>query len=150
MTRNRTRPVRKLACAAVLGLMASLSLSTSAQAEIGSVRVLFTKAALVVGVGGGRGILTFRGRDYPFKVSGMSMGATIGASMTKLVGRALNLRGPGDIAGTYAALGAGGALGGGAGVVQLQNGSGVILQLHGVKVGVELSLNLAGVTITMD
>ena len=134
----------------MLGLMASLGLPTASQAEIGSVRVVFTKAAFVVGVGAGRGILTFRGRDYPFKVSGMSMGATIGASTTKLVGRALSLHGPGDIAGTYAALGAGGALAAGAGAVQLQNGSGVILQLHGVKVGVELSLNLAGVTITMD
>jgi hypothetical protein len=98
----------------------------------------------------GRGALTFRGRNYPFKVSGDSLGATIGASITKFIGRAPNMRGAGDIAGTYAAMGAGGSLGGGVGGVQLENGSGVILQLHGVKVGMELSLNLAGITITMD
>ena len=69
-----------------------------------------------------RGVLTFRGHNYPFKVSGASLGATIG-SCTKFVGRALNMRGAGDIAGTYAAIGAGGALGGGVGGVQLENGN---------------------------
>jgi len=46
-------------------------------------------------------------------------------------------------------VGAGGALAAGAGGVQLQNGNGVILQLSGPKVGVELSAALGGVTITM-
>jgi hypothetical protein len=53
----------------------------------------------------------------------------------------------GDIAGTYSALGAGGAFAAGAGGVQLQNANGGILQLTGVKVGVELSASLAGGTI---
>ena len=39
---------------------------------------------------------------------------------------------------------------GGAGGVQPQNEKGVILQLHGVKVGVELSASVGGVTITME
>jgi hypothetical protein len=135
---------------AVLALFAWAGVATPAQAETGAVRVVFTKAGFVVGVGGGRGVLTFRGRNYPFRVSGMSLGATIGASTTKLTGRALNIRGPGDIAGTYSALGAGGALAAGAQGVQLQNANGVILQLSGAKVGVELSAALAGVNITME
>jgi hypothetical protein len=36
------------------------------------------------------------------------------------------------------------------GVCRLQNEKGVILQLHGVKVGVELSASVGGVTITME
>lgn len=40
----------------------------------------------------------------------MSVGFTIGASTTKFTGRALNLRSPGDLAGSYAVGGAGGAL----------------------------------------
>jgi hypothetical protein len=71
-------------------------------------------------------------------------------STTKLVGRAVNLKAPTDIAGTYTAAGAGGALAVGAGGVQLQNANGVILLLSGPKVGVELSAALAGVTITMN
>jgi hypothetical protein len=78
MKKNQTRSVRTLICGAVLGLVAVVSLSTARQAETGSVRVVFTKAGFIVGVGGGRGILTFRGRNYPFRVSGTSLGATIG------------------------------------------------------------------------
>jgi hypothetical protein len=134
---------------ALVGLLVS-GLATAARAETGAVRVVFTKGGFIVGVGGGRGVLTFRGHHYPFRVSGMSIGATIGASTTDLVGRALNMRSPGDIAGNYSAIGAGGALAAGAGGVQLQNEKGVILQLHGAKVGVELSAAVAGVQISLE
>ena len=79
---------------AMIALFATVALTTPSQAETGYVRVVFTKVSFVAGVGAGRGILTFHGRDYPFRVSGLSLGATIGASTTKLVGRALNIRGP--------------------------------------------------------
>ncbi len=129
-------------------------ISTTLHAETGSVAVVFTKGGLILGVGGGEGVLTLRGKHYPFTVSGMSVGATIGASTTKLVGQALNLRGPESIEGTYSAVGAGGALAGGAGSVRLRNTNGtitngVILQLSGPKVGVELSAAVAGVTIRL-
>jgi hypothetical protein len=135
---------------ALLGFLVSASIATPSLAETGAVSVVFTKGGFIVGVGGGRGVLTFRGKHYPFTVSGMSVGFTIGASTTKFVGRALNLRSPGDLAGSYAAGGAGGALAAGAGGVQLQNTNGVILQLSGPKIGAEVSAAVGGVTITMQ
>ena len=146
MKKYRTRVV----LIALLVFLVSASLATPSLAETGSVSVVFTKGGLIVGVGGGRGVLTFRGKHYPFTVSGMSVGFTIGASTTKFVGRALNLHSPGDLAGSYAAGGAGGALAAGAGGVQLQNANGVILQLSGPKVGAEVSAAVGGVTITMQ
>jgi hypothetical protein len=131
------------------GLLVSGLLPTTAQAETGAVRVVFTKGGFIVGVGAGEGVLTFRGHHYRFNVSGMSVGFTIGASTTQLAGHALNLRSPTDIQGTYAVIGAGGALAAGAGGVQLQNEKGVILQLAGGKVGVELSAAVGGVTIAL-
>ena len=136
--------------AAVLGFLVSVGLATPSQAETGAVAVVFTKGGFIVGVGGGQGVLTFRGKKYPFTVSGMSVGFTIGASTTKFVGRALNLRSPGDLAGSYATGGAGGALAAGAGGVQLQNANGVILQLSGPRIGVEASAAVGAVTITMQ
>lgn len=144
--RKRSGRVIQLALA---GLLLSAGLTTAARAETGAVAVVFTKGGFIIGVGGGDGVLTFRGHKYPFTVSGMSIGATIGASTTKFVGRALNLRSPGDIAGTYSTIGAGGALAAGAGGVQLQNEKGVILQLHGPKVGVEVSAAVGGVQIAL-
>lgn len=142
--------LRTLVCTAALGLMGATSLATPSLAETGSVRVVFTKGGFIIGVGGGHGVLTFHGHHYPFTVSGMSFGATIGASTTQMVGRALHLHSPADLAGTYSAIGAGGALAGGAGGVALQNARGVVLELHGVKVGLELSASVGGVTITMQ
>jgi hypothetical protein len=134
---------------AVLGVSAPIGLATPIFADTGAVSVVFTKGGFIVGVGGGQGILVLHGKKYPFTVSGMSVGFTIGASTTKFVGRALNLRSPSDLAGSYAVAGAGGAVAAGAGGVQLQNGNGVILQLSGPRVGAEVSAAVGGVTIAM-
>jgi hypothetical protein len=143
--------MRKVAiyAALVASLAGVAGFSTPSRAETGQVAVVFTKGGLIVGVGGGEGVLLYRGHKYPFTVSGMSVGFTIGASTTKLVGRALNLRGPESLEGSYAVGGAGGAIAAGAGAVQLQNGNGVILQLSGPKVGAELSAAVGGVTIAL-
>src|SRR6478752_9316235 len=143
--------MRKVAiCAALVSSLAGVvGFNTPSRAETGQVAVVFTKGGFIVGVGGGEGVLMLRGKRYPFTVSGMSVGFTIGASTTKFVGRALNLRGPGSIEGTYSAIGAGGAVAAGAGGVQLQNANGVVLQLSGPKVGAELSAAVGGVTVRL-
>ena len=140
--------------AGLFGIVAALAVglagfSTPSRADTGAVAVIFTKGGFIVGVGGGEGVLTYRGKHYPFTVSGMSVGFTIGAPTTKLVGRAINLKGPASIEGSYSAAGAGGAIAAGAGGVQLQNGNGVILQLSGPKVGAEVSAAVGGVTIRL-
>ncbi len=123
--------MRKFAASVALValLLGVAGVSTPSRAETGQVAVVFTKGGFIVGVGGGEGVLVLRGKRYPFTVSGMSVGFTIGASTTKFVGRALNLKGPASIEGTYGTIGAGGAVAAGAGGVQLQNANGVILQL---------------------
>ena len=138
-----------VALAALLGVLWLAAISTALHAETGSVAVVFTKGGFIVGVGGGEGVLILRGKHYPFTVSGMSVGFTIGASTTKFVGRALNLKGPASIEGAYSAVGAGGAIAAGAGGVQLQNANGVILQLSGPKVGAEVSAAVGGVTVRL-
>jgi hypothetical protein len=122
---------------------------TPSRADTGQVAVVFTKGGFIVGMGGGEGVLLLHGKKYPFTVSGMSVGFTIGASTTKFVGHALNLKGPASIEGSYAAGGAGGAVAAGAGAVQLHNGNGVILQLTGPKIGAEVSAAVGGVTIRL-
>jgi hypothetical protein len=143
--------MRKFAASvALVALLVGVAgVSTPSRAETGQVAVIFTKGGLVVGVGGGQGVLVLRGHKYPFTVSGMSVGFTIGASTTKFVGRALNLKGPASIEGSYSVMGAGGAVAAGAGGVQLQNANGVVLQLSGPKVGAELSAAVGGVTIRL-
>ena len=64
---------------AVVALFAVVLSATSALAQApGYVRVKLVKAGLMVGAGGGSGVLTYRGRDYPFRVSGLSLGVSVG------------------------------------------------------------------------
>ena len=135
--------------ALVAVLVGTANFSTQSRAETGQVSVAFTKGGFIVGVGRGEGLLTFRGRHYPFTVSGMSIGVTLGASATTLVGRAFNLKSPASFEGTYRAVGAGGAIALGAGGTQLRNANGVILQLGGPKVGVEVSAAVGSVKVRL-
>jgi hypothetical protein len=135
---------------ALLGLLLTANLPALSHAETGTVIVEFTKGGFIVGVGGGRGVLTFRARHYPFRVTGMSFGATIGGSASEFIGKALHLRSPSDLAGNYSAIGASGAMVGGAGGVLLQNNANdVVLQLSGGRFGVELSAAVSGIRIVM-
>jgi hypothetical protein len=120
-----------------------------AQADNGRVRIRITKAGFIIGFGGGDGVLNFKGRNYPFRVSGIS-GGTIGVAHMDLIGTAHNLKRPTDIAGSYTAGSASIAVVGGAKVARVQNANGVVLELHGAQVGLEVSLNVGGATITMQ
>ncbi|HEY6832474.1 MAG TPA: hypothetical protein VI251_08285 [Pseudolabrys sp.] len=133
-------------------LAAAVMLAASpapSRADTGTVRATVTRGGFIVGVGGGTGVLRFHGRSYPFRIGGMSFGATIGASSTDLIGRAYNLRTASDLVGTYTSIGAGVAVAGGAGSVRLQNAKGVVLELRGRRVGFEFSVAMGGVEISM-
>jgi hypothetical protein len=115
----------------------------------GYVRVKLLKAGLVLGAGGGSGIVTYRGRDYPFRVSGLSLGFAAGVSVIRLTGWASGIRQIRDFAGTYSSVGGGGAFVGGMGGVQLTNGQGVRIALRGPRAGVELAGNIGQITISL-
>jgi hypothetical protein len=117
---------------------------------MGSVRVVFTKLGLIGGAGAGHGVLTYRGREYPFRVSGLSLGIAAGASTNRLVGRVSYLQDLRDFPGIYDAVGVGGALAGGVSGVQLKNAKGVMISLRGAKLGLEASANLSKVNITLE
>ena len=137
-------------CAAILMTAVMLTgASSRSYADTGSVRLKVTKVGFIVGVGGGSGILHFKGKNYRLSVGGVGVG-TIGAAGMDLVGTASNLRTAADIAGTYSAVSAGIAVAGGAKAATLQNSNGVVLQLQGRQVGFEASLSLSGLTISLQ
>lgn len=150
MKQSRTGSVTAMMYLAVLAFVAAVTLPTPSRAETGIIHAVVTKGGFIVGVGGGRGTLTFQGHRYPLRIGGMSFGATIGASTTELRGTARHLNTATDIVGTYSAIGAGAAVAGGLGGVVLQNAKGVILELHGVKVGLELSVAVSGMTVNIS
>ena len=80
----------RLAAIALLAVVLSTA-ETLAQVP-GYVRVKFVKAGVMVGAGAGSGVLTYRGRQYPFRVSGLSLGVTAGASANRLQGWASGIK----------------------------------------------------------
>jgi hypothetical protein len=135
--------------AAVAAVVMLMSATATSRAETGNVRLVITKAGFIVGVGGGHGTLHFKGKTYRLGVSGVSAG-TIGVATADLRGTASNLQTAADIAGGYTAISGGIAVAAGGKGVLLQNARGVVLDLHGVQAGFELSFSISGVTISLQ
>ena len=140
--------VTKFGSALLLAAVVLMGTPSLSYAENGSVRMKISKVGFIVGVGGGTGTLTFKGKQYRLNIGGVSAG-TIGIASMDLVGTATNLTTAADIAGSYSAAGAGLAIAGGAKVATLQNAKGVVLQLQGRQVGFEASLAVSGLTISL-
>ncbi|HLA21360.1 MAG TPA: hypothetical protein VJZ74_07860 [Pseudolabrys sp.] len=138
-------------CAGLIALVAiaGASLSSAAYADSGSIRFNVIKAGFIVGGSGGSGVLKFQGRSYRLAIGGVSYGFTFGASSTDFRGTVSNIRRPSDVAGVYAAAGAGAAVGPGAGAIVLTNQKGAVLTLSGRQAGLIVAADLNGLAITV-
>jgi len=148
VTMSSFSSVIKLAAITLVALGTLAGVSTESRAQTGTVRLHIVKVGFIVGVGGGSGVLSYHGHRYRLSIGGVGIGS-LGVAAVDLVGTAYNLRSPADIAGTYGAAGAGAAFVGGAQVARLQNEKGVILEVHGVQVGFQVSIGLAGMTVAL-
>jgi len=131
------------------GTMSDDRTSVAAAAPDGTIALTLYKAGFIVGGAGGNGTLTFKGKQYPVELGGISLGATIGASKAELIGEVYNIKNPSDIEGTYSAVQAGVAVVGGGKVAELKNSKGVVLKVKGKEVGLELALDLSGMGVSL-
>jgi lipid-binding SYLF domain-containing protein len=129
--------------------LAALAIVPAAQADSGTIRFNVVKAGFVIGGSAGQGTLTFQGRRYALSIGGISYGFTFGASDTHFVGTVSNIRRPSDVAGVYAAAGAGAAIGRGAQAIVLTNQNGAVLSLTGRQAGLIVSADLNGMAVTL-
>ncbi|MGV1015235.1 MAG: hypothetical protein ACOYB4_09725 [Methyloceanibacter sp.] len=120
-----------------------------AQADSGSITLTIYKGGWFIGGTAGHGTLNFRGRRYPLSVGGIDYGLLFGGSKTVLRGRARNISRASDVAGVYAAAGAGLAIGRGVRGIVLTNQNGAVLELSGRQVGLMANADLSGLAITM-
>lgn len=137
--------VALLALTAVAGSL----LSSASHADSGTVSLTIYKAGWIIGGSGGGGVLTFHGRSYPLSAGGLDYGLVFGGSKTVLHGRVSHIGQPSDVAGVYAAAGAGLAVGGGARAIVLTNQKGAVLELSGHQVGLMANVDLSGLAITL-
>jgi hypothetical protein len=121
--------------------------SSGARAD-GTISIQSKSVAVGIGFSWGSGVLTFRGRRYPFKIDGLSVNA-VGGSRADATGYVYNLKNLSDFEGTYTSIEAAGTLGGGKGITTMKNGKDVRITLHSTRQGVEAKAAPEGVKITL-
>ena len=142
--------IAKIARATATAIILLTGTSSASFADSGSVRLTIYKAGFVFGGSGGSGTLNFRGKSYRLSTGGLSYGLVFGGSKTVLRGTVTNIGRPSDIAGVYAAAGAGLAVGTGARGIVMTNQKGAVLQLSGQQEGLLANVDLTGLAITLE
>jgi hypothetical protein len=136
--------------AALIALTVAVAgLPSATYADSGSISFQVIKGGWVIGASAGSGTLYFHGQRYALSIGGLSAGLVFGGSATNFRGTVTHINSPYDVSGVYGAVGGGGALGVGAQAIVLQNEKGAILRLTGVQVGLQVNLDLSGMSITV-
>ena len=116
---------------------------------MGSITIDITAVGVGVGVQWGKGVLTYKGKQYTFKVKGMQL-ASVGISKTTAKGEVYNLFGLAEFPGQYAAVGAGATVIKGKEAQTFQNHKGVRIVLSSSPKGLNLNIGPEGFYIEME
>ena len=107
--------------------------------------------ALGIGVSWGSGTLSYKGKDYPVKVKGLSVGR-VGATSSSIYGEVFNLKHLQDFNGHYDVGGAGTrgvTLGAGKTGTIMSNQAGVIVRVSSTQSGVAVNATGGGVDLQL-
>jgi hypothetical protein len=110
-----------------------------------------SEGSVAAGVGWswGHGTLNFQGQSYPVKVDGLSV-AEVGITKANATGNVYNLKSLADFDGVYAAAGAEGTAGKGAGVSSLRNSKGVVINLKSETKGANIKVAGEGLKLKLE
>lgn len=139
----------KLALALTLTL-ASIAVNAADERPSGTIKITETEVMAVIGGSKGTGTLKLDGTEYEFKISGASVGASVGVQKLHITGEVYHLSDVVDLAGVYFQVEAGVSLLQGASGMWLQNEKGVTLHLKSGDDGVALVLGSGGLKIAME
>ena len=144
MMRTRLR-IHAIAVAGALALF--VASAHGEKTPDGTVEFSGGSVAAGIGYSWGSGTLTYKGVKYPITVSGLSAGASAGATTITASGSVYNLAKIEDFDGNCTAVGTGATVGGGASVVTMKNQNGVVIDSVSTTQGLKLSLDSGGVKI---
>lgn len=115
---------------------------------VGTVSFSVTGFALGFGYESGNGTLSYQGRQYPFRLAGISA-IDVGVSSVSGSGEVHNLKRLQDFNGTYTAFAAEATLAGGAGFAYLRNQNGVVIKVTSTSQGLRFKLAPEGLKVTL-
>jgi len=111
-----------------------------------TIRISSGSVAAGIGWSWGKGTLTYKGKDYPFSVKGLSIGK-VGITKATASGEVYHLKTLNDFNGNYTAAGAGITLAGGRSAVDMTNQNGVRVRVISTNRGVDVTLGGGGVEL---
>ena len=117
-----------------------------------TLRVSGGSFALGIGVSWGSGTLTYKGKDYPVKVKGLSIGK-VGITSSSAYGEVFNMKHLQDFNGHYDVGGAGArgvTLGAGKAGTIMSNQAGVIIRISSTQSGVAVNATGGGVDLQLQ
>jgi hypothetical protein len=117
-----------------------------------TLRVSGGSFALGIGVSWGSGTLTYKGKSYPVKVKGLSVGK-VGATSSSAYGEVFNMKHLQDFNGHYDVGGAGTrgvTLGAGKAGTIMSNQAGVIIRISSTQSGVAVNATGGGVDMQLQ
>ena len=144
----KVRTVSRLAVFFIAMALACHAAAAEKATPSGKVTMQSTSIAAGIGVTWGDGKLTFKGKEYPFSIDGLTL-VDWGISKAQAEGDVYNLTDPAKLGGTYLAAEAGLTLAGGMGGMVLRNQDNVVLHLRSVSQGARLQLGTSGLIIKM-
>lgn len=118
----------------------------AAEKPDGTIRISSGSVAAGIGWSWGKGTLTFKGKEYPLSVKGLSIGK-VGITKATASGEVYHLKNLKDFDGNYTAAGAGITLMGGRSAVDMSNQNGVRVRVISTNRGVDLTLGGGGVDL---
>lgn len=144
----RRATIALLLVGSLLSLLAGLA---AAQAKKPDATLTLSEGSVAVGIGysWGKGTLSYKGKTYPVKVSGLAVGE-VGVTRASATGDVFDLKKLADFDGTYTAGAAQGTVGGGAGVSAMKNQNGVVIELKSTTQGANLKLAAEGIKLSID
>jgi hypothetical protein len=140
--------VSRMAVFFIAMALASHAAAAEKATPAAKVSIESTSIAAGIGVSWGDGKLSFKGKDYPFSLEGLSL-VDWGISKVNATGDVYNLTDTSKFPGTYVAAEAGLTLAGGMGGMVLRNSNGVVIHLRSVSQGAQLQLGTSGLIIKM-
>ncbi|HEY4229004.1 MAG TPA: hypothetical protein VGO79_02470 [Thermoanaerobaculia bacterium] len=102
-----------------------------------------------IGWSWGNGTLSYKGQTYKVKIDGLSV-AEVGITKASASGTVYNLKSIDDFDGVYAAAGAEGTAGKGAGVSSLRNSKGVVINLKSETKGANIKVAAEGLKLRVE
>jgi hypothetical protein len=132
----------------VLGATAQLTSAADKEAKKGkpdaSIQLSSGSFAAGIGFNWGSGTLTYKGKEYPISVKGLSLGK-VGLTNATASGEVHNLKKLGDFDGNYTSAGTGLTLAGGRSAIAMKNQNGVEVLVASTTRGADVTLGGAGV-----